>query len=71
LLPRPRGPQRRHKCTPAIVAFARQWRAEHRSARAAGLAATVRAEFGVTLHPRSVLRALARPEKKPATASAP
>lgn len=71
LLPRPRGPQRRHKCTPAILAFARQWRTEHRSASAADLAAAVRAAFGVTLHPRTVLRALARPEKKPASASAP
>jgi transposase len=71
LLPRPRGPQRRHKCTPAILAFARQWRAEHRSARATEVAAAVHAQFGVTLHPRSLLRALARPEKKPATASAP
>ncbi len=71
LLPRPRGPQRRHKCTPAILAFARPWRAAHRSASAAALAAAVRAEFGVTLHPRSLLRALARPEKKPPSASAP
>ena len=71
LLPRPRGPQRRHKCTPAIVAFARQWRAEHRRARAAEVAAAVQAAFGVTLHPRSLLRALARPEKKPPAASAP
>ena len=71
LLPRPRGPQRRHKCTPALVAFARQWRAAHRSASAADLAAAVRAAFGVPLHPRSLLRALARPEKKPTSTSAP
>ena len=71
LLPRPRGPQRRHKCTPALLAFTRQWRAEHRSARAAELAAAVQAQFGVTLHPRSLLRALARPEKKPSSVPAP
>jgi transposase len=71
LLPRPRGPQRRHKCTPALLAFARQWRADHRTAPAAELAAAVRAQFGITLHPRSVLRALARPEKKPPSAPAP
>jgi transposase len=70
LLPRPRGPQRRHKCTPALLAFARQWRTEHRSASAAELAAAVQAEFGVTLHPRSLRRALARSEKKPARTSA-
>jgi transposase len=71
LLPRPRGPQRRHKCTPALLAFARQWRAEHRSASAAEVTAAVQAQFGVTLHPRSLLRALARPEKKPARSPAP
>ena len=64
LLPRPRGPQRRHKCTDTILAFARQWRAEHATDPAAELAATVHQQFGVTLHPRSLLRALARPEKK-------
>jgi transposase len=71
LLPRPRGPQRRHKCTSAILAFARQWRAAHRSGSAAAVAAAVQAEFGVTLHPRTLLRALARPEKKPAGPPAP
>lgn len=71
LLPRPRGPQRRHKCTPALLAFARQWRTAHRRASAADLADAVRAAFGVTLHPRSLLRALARPEKKPPGPAAP
>ncbi len=64
LLPRPRGPQRAHKCTAAILAFARHWRAEHLTAPAADVAAAVHAQFGVTLHPRSLVRALARPEKK-------
>jgi transposase len=71
LLPRPRGPQRRHKCTADLLAFARQWRAEHRPAPADALAAAIQAQFGVTLHPRSLLRALARPEKKPAGSPAP
>jgi transposase len=64
LLPRPRGPQRAHKCTPAILAFARQWRVAHPTAPAADGAAAVHAQFGVTLHPRTLVRALARPEKK-------
>ncbi len=71
LLPRPRGPQRRHKCTGPLLAFARPWRAAHRRASAAELAAAVQAQFGVTLHPRSLLRALARPGKKPSSAPAP
>ncbi len=64
LLPRPRGPQRAHKCTADLLAFARQWRTEHRTASAAALAAAVAQQFGVTLHPRSLGRALARVEKK-------
>jgi transposase len=71
LLPRPRGPQRRHKCTPAILGFARQWRAEHAAAPAAELAAAVHQQFGIAIHPRSLLRALARPEKKRPSPSAP
>jgi len=71
LLPRPRGPQRRHKCTAPLLAFARQWRAEHRAAPAADLAAAVQTQFGVTLHPRSLVRALARLEKKRPSPPAP
>jgi transposase len=65
LLPRPRGPQRAHKCTSDLLAFARQWRADHRAAAATDLAAAVQAQFGVTVHPRSLVRALARGEKRP------
>lgn len=71
LLPRPRGPQRAHKCTPAILAFARQWRVAHSTAPAAAGAVAVHAQFGVTLHPRTLVRALARPEKKRSGPRAP
>jgi transposase len=71
LLPRPRGPQRAHKCTPDLLAFAREWRTAHRTASAADLAAAVAEQFGVTLHPRSLVRALARAEKKRPTPPAP
>ena len=64
LLPRPRGPQRAHKCTEAILDFVAQWRAEHAAAPWPGVAAAVRRRFDVQIHPRSLARALARREKK-------
>jgi transposase len=64
LLPRPRGPQRAHKCTDAILDFVAQWRAEHETAAWPGVADAVRRRFHVTIHPRSLPRALARREKK-------
>jgi hypothetical protein len=64
LRPRPRGPQRAHKCTDDILDFVERWRTEHAGAAAARLAPAVHARFGETIHPRSLLRALARREKK-------
>jgi transposase len=64
LLPRPRGPQRAHKCTDAILDFVEQWRAEHEMAAGPGVTDAVRRRFHVTIHPRSLTRALARREKK-------
>ena len=64
LLPRPRGPKRAHKCTDEILDFVEQHRAEDRTRSAADWAKAVRARFGVTLHPRSLARALVR-QKKP------
>ncbi len=64
LLPRPRGPRRAHKCTEEILDFAADWRADHAEAPSAHLAAAVADRFGVSIHPRSLLRALGRREKK-------
>ena len=64
LLPRPRGPQRAHKCTDDILAFVERWRTEHEAASWPRVAAAVRHRFDVTIHPRSLARALARWEKK-------
>jgi transposase len=63
LLPRPRGPKRAHKCTDEILDFVEQHRVEDRTRSAADWAAAVRARFGVTLHPRSLARALVRRKK--------
>lgn len=64
LLPRPRGPQRAHKCTDGILDFVQRWRAEHEAVTPARAVQAVQRRFGVTIHPRSLLRALARREKK-------
>lgn len=63
LLPRPRGPQRAHKCTDEILDFIVRWRAGE-DAAGATVAEAVQRRFGVTIHPRSLTRALARREKK-------
>jgi transposase len=54
------GPRRAHKLTAQIVEFMEQALQEDPSLRAAGLAAAVTDRFGITVHPRSVERALAR-----------
>jgi transposase len=65
LLPRPHGPQRAHKCTDEILDFVERWRAgEEDAAATRTVGEVVRDRFGVTIHPRSLARALARREKK-------
>ncbi len=54
------GPRRAHKHTGEIIDFLEQAVAEDPSLRAAALAAVVADRFGITVHPRSVERALAR-----------
>jgi transposase len=64
LLPRPRGPQRAHKCTGAILDFVARWQAGTNAGAGGTLAEAVQHRFGVRIHPRSLVRALARREKK-------
>jgi transposase len=63
LLPRPRGPKRAHKCTDEIVDFVEQQRLDDPARSAAAVAAAVQERFGVTIHPRSLIRALVRRKK--------
>jgi hypothetical protein len=63
LLPRPRGPKRAHKCTDEILDFAAQWRAAE-PPDAESVTDAIRRRFGVSIHPRSLQRALARRAKK-------
>ena len=60
LVPARPGPRRAHKLTDEVVAFAVQQRAGDPSVTSAGLAEAIAARFGITVHPRSVERALAR-----------
>jgi transposase len=61
LLPRPRGPQRAHKCTSEILDFAEGWNPD--SPAGGDISEAVQKRFGVTIHPRSLARALARRKK--------
>jgi transposase len=54
------GPRRAHKLTGEIVDYLEQALEEDPSLRAAALAAVVADRCGITVHPRSVQRALAR-----------
>ena len=64
LLPQKRGPRRAHKLGDEVM----RWVAERRSASAelgvAELVAGIEQHFGITVHPRSLERALARGEKE-------
>jgi len=64
LLPRLRGPQRAHKCSDELLDFVEQWRASGAPERGENLVEAVRSRFRVSLHPRSIQRALARRKKK-------
>jgi transposase len=64
LLPQKRGPHGGHKLTAEIIAFLQEARAQEASLRPADLAQRVAHRFGITVHPRSIARALERQEKK-------
>jgi transposase len=66
LVPRKRGRRRAHKLTPKVMVYVTEARTgetgEPPSTRA--LVQQIEERFGVTVHPRSLERALARAEKK-------
>jgi transposase len=64
LVPQRPGPRRAHKLSDEVVAFAESAVAQDPTLRAAGLAERIRERFGVSVHPRSVERALARRRPK-------
>lgn len=64
LLPRRRGPRRAHKLSDAVLVFIDQQRVANHTLRAEVLVPMIRKRFGLSVHPRSIERALQRRQKK-------
>ena len=64
LLPQRRGPKQAHKLSDAVLRFIDQQRASDPHLRAADLAAQVQRQLRLSVHPRSIERALARRLKR-------
>jgi transposase len=64
LLPKKPGPRRAHKLSEEIVEALRQIQDKAPNINTTVLAEQVRDRFGVSIHPRSIERALARKKKK-------
>lgn len=69
LLPEKPGPRQGHKLTSDVLDFAAQLRASDPSIRPRDLAAAIQQRFAITVHPRSIERALGRQEKNGAESS--
>ena len=65
LLPKKSGPRRAHKLTDEVVAMLRETLRAQPELSSHHLAGLIEEHFGVSVHPRSIERALARQEKKP------
>ena len=64
LVPKRPGPRHAHKLSEAIMKFIDQQRMNDRSLGAPALADMIRKRFALSVHPRSIERALARRTKK-------
>ncbi len=64
LLPKKPGPRQAHKLTEAVVALLHETLSAKPELRTRDLVALVETHFGMSVHPRSIERALARQEKK-------
>jgi transposase len=64
LLPKPRGPKTAHKLTAEVMAFIAKQQSGESAMPARALAQEIEAALGLSVHPRSIERALAR-KKKP------
>ena len=58
------GAKKAHKLTAEVLAFVRQAQQEDPSLRPAALPSLVKDKYGITVHPRSIERALTRSQKK-------
>lgn len=64
LVPKRRGPRGGHKMTDEVLAFVLETQAQESSIDLGTLAHRVEQRFGVSVHPRTIERALARTQKK-------
>jgi transposase len=64
LMPKRPGPKEGHKLSPAVMEFVDQQLQQDESLKAVELAALVSRQFGMSVHPRSIERALSRRRKK-------
>jgi transposase len=64
LLPKSRGPKGAHKLTSEVMRFIEAQRSEEEPPGARALARLIETELGVSVHPRSIERALARKKKR-------
>jgi len=65
LLPKPRGPKGGHKLSAAVLEYVEQVKAADPALTTLACVRAVHARFGVTIHRRSLERALGRRKKKP------
>jgi transposase len=64
LIPKRPGPRRAHKLSETVLEYLDQERAADKSLRAKDLAERVLKKFGLSVHPRSIERALSKRRKK-------
>jgi transposase len=64
LIPRKRGPRSGHKLTPEVMEFVRAKRISDPSLSLLQLAALVKTDFNIQVHPRSIERQLLREKKR-------
>jgi transposase len=64
LLPHPRGPKRPHKVNADVISLIEQRQSEGGPLQARALAFLVKAQLGVSLHPRTIERCAARIKKR-------
>ena len=64
LVPQKRGPRQAHKLTDEVLRFVRELRTGNAGISTAELTAAIKHRFRITVHRRSIERALTRQEKK-------
>jgi len=64
LMPNKRGPRQAHKLSPEVLDFVRQQRVVEPTMSSTAITLLIEKQFGISVHPRSIERALVRRKKK-------